>query len=233
MLMERIKKLFGRREIPREARDLLRDAKTPRELLRGLDELITRNEMEVNGVNREIEALEEVERREVERVRQGALPERSKNNALRSVQRIRKQMDNLEERQKIYNRNINLQISLVGRIQSLDAMEMRGVDESAIDQILAGYEEELSSYREVLETEDVLTADLSAALDDSSELRSIEAEILGTSCAVSTTPARRVTAPPVMESATIPVPPVVSREPAPRVAAAVAAAAMSEKEQDL
>jgi hypothetical protein len=130
-------------------------------------------------VNREIEALERVEAREIERVRDGTLAERSKNNTLRRVQRLRKQMDNLEERQRIYNRNISLQISLVGRIQSLDAMEMRGVDEAAIDQILSGYEEELSSYREVLETEEVLNVDTGTVLDDSQDLAAIEAEILG------------------------------------------------------
>jgi len=179
MLMDKIKKLFGNREVPREARDLLLDAKTPKELLRGLDELITCNEMEVNGVNRELEALEELEGREIERVRSGGLPERSKNNVLRRVQRLRKQMDNLEERQRIYNRNINLQIHLVGRTQALDAMEMRGVDDDAIDEILCNYEEELLCYRDTLDTEDLLVSELGSALDDRAELSSLESEILG------------------------------------------------------
>ena len=52
------------------------------------------------------------------------------NNALRRIGRLRKQMDNLEERLRIYNRNINLQIHLAGKVQALDAMELRGVDES-------------------------------------------------------------------------------------------------------
>ncbi|MCA8959544.1 MAG: hypothetical protein KDC38_03480 [Planctomycetes bacterium] len=179
MIMQKIKRLFGRREIPVEARELLRGATTPRQLLSGLDELITRNEMEVNGVNREIEALERVESTEVERIREGQLPERSKYNVLRRIQRLRKQMDNLEERQRIYNRNINLQIHLVGRIQSLEAMEMRGVDESSIDEILNTYEEELSSYQNTLETEDLLVTDLAGSLDDRSQLSEIEAEIVG------------------------------------------------------
>ena len=69
MLIDKLKRLFSRNEIPTEARDLLRDAKAPRDLLRGLDELVTRNEMEVNTINRDIEALEEVECMETERVR--------------------------------------------------------------------------------------------------------------------------------------------------------------------
>ncbi len=179
MIMEKIRHLFGRKEVPKDARDLLTDAKSPRELLRGLDELITRNEMEVNAINREIEALEEVELKEVDRVREGTLPERSKNNVLRRIQRLRKQMDNLEERQRIYNRNINLQIHLVGRIQALEAMEMRGIDETAIDSILHTYEEELCSYQDALDTEDILVSELGPTLDDSDQLSDIEAEILG------------------------------------------------------
>ena len=179
MVMDKIRKLFQRREIPRDARDLVNGSQSPKEVLQGLDELITRNEMEVNSINREIEALERVEGKEVERVRAGELPERSKNNVLRRVQRLRKQMDNLEERQRIYNRNINLQIHLVGRIQALEAMELRGVDETAIDSILNDYEEELCAYQNAIETEDLVVTDLGPALDDSEELGGIEAEILG------------------------------------------------------
>ena len=84
-----------------------------------------------------------IEASEVGKVRSGELPERSKNNVLRKIQRLRKQMDNLEERQQIYNRNINLQIDLVGRVQALDAMELRGVDEDRIDEILGDYEDDV------------------------------------------------------------------------------------------
>ena len=38
MVMEKIRRLFGRREIPKEARDLLTNSRTPRELLHGLEE---------------------------------------------------------------------------------------------------------------------------------------------------------------------------------------------------
>ncbi|MFQ5653135.1 MAG: hypothetical protein ACE5GW_00205 [Planctomycetota bacterium] len=177
--MEKLKRLFSRREIPVEARDLLRGAETPRDLLTGLDELITRNEVEVDRINREIEALEDVEGPEVGRVRGGELPERSKNNVLRRIQRLRKQMDNLEDRLRIYNRNINLQIHLVGKIQALEAMELRGVDEEKIDSILFEYEEELNNYRSVLDTEDIAVTDIGRAIDDSEDLAAIETEILG------------------------------------------------------
>ena len=178
-LMEKLQRLFSRKEIPTEARDLLTNAKTPKELLEGLDQLITRNELEVNKLTRELEALEGIESSEVGKVRSGSLPDRSKNNVLRKIQRLRKQMDNLEERQQIYNRNINLQIHLVGKIQALDAMELRGVDEDKIDDILSDYEDELSRYQSVLDSEDIATSDIGSMLDDSKDLMGLEAEILG------------------------------------------------------
>ncbi len=179
MLIEKLKRLFGRKEIPTEARDLLRDATTPRQLLHGLDELIARNEVEVQGLNRDMESLEGTEHRETGRVRSGELGERTKNNVLRRIQRLRQQMDNLEERQRIYNRNINLLIRLVGRIQALEAMELRGVDEDQIDSILSDYEEEFAAYRNVLDTEELLVSDFGSSLDDSQDLSKLEAEILG------------------------------------------------------
>ena len=180
MLMDRLKQLFSRKEIPVEARDILSHATTPMEMLRGLDELITRNEVEVDRIHKEIEALETVEGQEKDRIRQGELPDRSRNNALRRIQRLRKQMDNLEERLRIYNRNINLQIHLAGKVQALEAMELRGVDEERIDSILLEYEEELATYSSVLDTEDVATSALPNELDDTDELRALQDEILGT-----------------------------------------------------
>ena len=89
MLMDKLRKLFSRQEIPQDARDLVRDATEMSEVLVGLDELITRNEMAVSTINGEIEALEEVESTEMGKVRGGELPERSKNNVLRRIQRLR------------------------------------------------------------------------------------------------------------------------------------------------
>ena len=76
MVMDRIRRLLGRKEIPLEARDMLAQATTPQEMLRGLDELITRNEIEVDRIHKEIEALEVVEGQEKDRVRAGDLAPR-------------------------------------------------------------------------------------------------------------------------------------------------------------
>jgi hypothetical protein len=197
--MERLKKRLQRKEIPVAARDILARAEGPEQMLRGLDELITRNEVEVGRIHQEIQALETVEGSEKDRVRAGELPDRSRNNALRRIQRLRKQMDNLEERLRIYNRNINLQIHLAGKVQALEAMELRGVDEERIDSILLEYEEELTAYSSVLDSEDLATRSLPNELDDAEDLRALEAEILGAPHAARAAARERALPAPVLE----------------------------------
>ena len=100
-------------------------------------------------------------------------------------------------------------------------MELRGVDEEKIDSILLEYEEELSAYSSVLDTEDVATSALPNELDDSDELRELEAEILGKEAesetpnapardrtATTRTPVEGTTA---LEPADEPAPPAVER----------------------
>ena len=59
MLIDKLKSLFSKNEIPRDAQDLVKNSKDLRDVLRGLDELITRNEMEVRDINQSIEELEQ------------------------------------------------------------------------------------------------------------------------------------------------------------------------------
>lgn len=177
---ETIKRWFRKSPLTPEAEKVIDGAGGPKELLAGLDGLITRNELAVRGIHREIEALEAVERVEKDRIRGGDLPDRSRNNVLRRIQRLRTQMDGLEERLRIYNRNIQLQVQLIGRVQALDAMQLRGVDEETIEHILSSYEEQLDLYRDVLGLEEVSDHEIQSAWDDSAELAQLESEILGT-----------------------------------------------------
>lgn len=214
MLMDKIRKLFAREEVPKDAKEVVRHADNLGDVLGGLDELITRNEMEVNSIHRELESLESAESAEIERIRSGTLPARTRNNVLRRIQRLRKQMDNLEERQRIYNRNITLQIHLVGRIQALGAMDLRGVGEERIDAILAEYEEELGDYQGMLELDGGTEVEVGSLLDDSRELAALEATIVGAAVG-GDAPARESRAP-------------VAQERVPRVrSAALAPAALA------
>lgn len=178
-LLEKLKSLFTRDEIPDEAKLIFDKAKTPADLLRGLDNLLTRNEMEAGELNKEINTIEQRADEEEERIRTGALPERQKRNALLHIKRLRKTMDNYEGRLRIYERNMNLHLNLIGKIQQMEAMKLGGVDEARIDQIVMEFEEKLEKYGDVMNAADAhegRTATASAREDR--ELRDLEAEIL-------------------------------------------------------
>ena len=179
MLFDRLKTLFKKTPVPKAARDLLENAESTGEILKGLDELITRNEVELEELHKEIEGLEELEKTEAERVRFGELGIRSKKNSLRKIQRLRKQMDNVEDRVRIHDANINLLIQLVGKIQSVESMEMRGVGEEQIDSILLEFESQLDDYSDVLQTGEIEGRSVaSMELPADRELESLEKEIL-------------------------------------------------------
>lgn len=181
MWTERLRKIFGKSPVPREARDLVSGARSTGEILKGLDELITRNEVELEGLHREVEGLEKLETREVEAIRAGTLGARSQRNSLRKVQRLRKQMDNVEDRVRIHDSNIHLLIQLVGKIQAIESMEMRGVSEEEIDTILVDFESQLDEYSNSVQASDIAVTDLSATeLAGEKELAELEAEILQT-----------------------------------------------------
>ncbi len=178
-MMNQIKKLWQKANFGVETTQLLRRAKNSAELLKGLDQLITQNELAIGDTHQEIESLERVELREMARIREGQLPARTKNDTLRKIKRLRCQMDHLEEKQKVYNRNISLQVYLIGKIQVLEAMNLRGLDDSTIDRIVSNYEHELLQYQAALDTEAALAEESDMVLDDTAELGEIEREVLG------------------------------------------------------
>jgi hypothetical protein len=177
-LLEKLKALFTRDEIPDETKAIFDAAKTPTELLRGLDNLLTRNEVEAKELNDEITKIEEQAVEEEERVRIGSLPERQKRNALLKIKRLRKTMDNYEGRLRIYERNMNLHLNLIGKIQQMEAMKLGGVDEAKIDQIVMEFEEKLEKYADIMnaaEAHEGRSATVSTKEDR--ELKALEAEI--------------------------------------------------------
>jgi hypothetical protein len=151
-----------------------------KELLAGLDKLITRNELRLRELGKELEKLDQMEQAEVEKVREGKVSGRTKNNALRSIKRMRRQLDNLEERMDIYDRNINLHLNLIGRIQQVEAMSLAGVDEAQIDDIILDFETHFEQYTETVAAGEAATAareTLKSASDN--ELAELESEIRG------------------------------------------------------
>ncbi|GIW70693.1 MAG: hypothetical protein KatS3mg102_0235 [Planctomycetota bacterium] len=179
-LLDRIKSLFVRPDLPEETRRLFETARSTRELLHGLDRLLTHNEVELNELDRELAKLEALERSEAAKVRAGVVDGRRKKSVLFQIQRLRRQMDLYEQRQRIYRHNINLHLQLIGKIQEMEAMKLRGVDDKQIEEIALRFEESREKFEEAMHA--VATLDTSMELGaerEDRELEALEAELLG------------------------------------------------------
>ncbi len=146
-LMDRLKALFQRPDIPAETRDAFARASTPAELVRILDDLSGRNGIELKRAEQELFAVSKALEAEEGRIREGGLPQAVRTSVLRTIERLRKQRDNFDARTGIFNGNINLHLNLIARIQEMEAMELRGVTEEEIDGILDDVQDELHEYR--------------------------------------------------------------------------------------
>ncbi len=177
-LLDKLRSLFTRDEVPDEAKQIFAAARTTRDLLHGLDHLVTRNELELDDVNREIAKLETNERKEIEEVRGGRVDGRLKQQTLRKIARYRKQMDNYEARTRIFNRNVDLLQHLIAKIQEIEAMKLRGVDEARIDHILMEHGEELEHYADTMSAAEIADGRSIVSAREERELAALEQEIL-------------------------------------------------------
>lgn len=149
-LLERIKRLFSRTQLPEETQLLLSGVADVQELLSGLDDITTRNEVEARTIEREIEKLSRMETSHKERVTAGQLIEREKLSTLREIQRLRRRMDSLEKRHRIHQDNIDLHLGLFDRISEMQAMELKRVNQQQIEEIAVDYEEKLEKHRDII-----------------------------------------------------------------------------------
>lgn len=178
-LLDRIKSFF--KGHGGDAETLIQDADSTEEILEQLDELITRNEVELRKVRQELARLEMNEHNSAESIRQGKVGEREKDFVLHQIKRTRTQMKNLKLRADILNKNVELHMNLVGKIQSLEAMDLRGIENSMVEKIMLDYEEGMDKFREVVHTADGVTdtRDDLLSTKDQNELRDLEREIMG------------------------------------------------------
>ena len=180
MVFGRIRELLGKNKLPPGTGELIQRVRDTGELLRGLDELVTRNEVAVADLNEELAALEALEGKEEERVRGGGLGQRTRESVLRRILRLRQQMDLIEDRLRIHDRNIRLHLDLIGTLKQIDAMAMAGVGEKEVDAVILGFGEQLRSYQAALTSGEVLSGiEKADRLPGQEDLAALEAEILG------------------------------------------------------
>lgn len=164
-----------------EAEQVIKDARSTGEMLGHLDELITRNEVELRKTRQELARLELSERASIENIKSGRVGEREKEFVLLQIKRTRGQMENLKLRADILNKNIELHLNLVGKIQAMEAMDLRGIEQSVVERVMLDFEEGMEKFRENVTTGEGVTKARNEVLTakDKDDLRKLEKEILG------------------------------------------------------
>lgn len=176
-LFSKLKKLFVGGRMPDEARDAFDKSDNTRELLSNLDNLITRNEVEIKGLEKELLSLGKIEEIEANKIREGSLNEAAKRISLMNIKRTRKQRQNVEDRFVIFDKNITLLLNLVGKIQQMEAMQLRGVSSEEIDEIILDFETNFEQYTEAVSAAEDLEEHASRVSEDEDKLKELEEEI--------------------------------------------------------
>ena len=236
-LLDKIKGMFGKQPLPEETRALLSGVADVAALREGLDAIVTSNEVEARNIEREINQLAQNETNHKAKIQTGDPSQREKLNVLREIKRLRRRMDSLEKRHRIHQDNIDLHLGLFDRISEMQAMELKKVNQSQIEELSADYDEALDKHRDLMATARA-AAGLEGVYEDSAEqaeLAALEAEILAELGGDEEEP--QVEAAPVaakVEPAKVETPVKASAEPAkvesePKVDAAVAKEAAAEE----
>ncbi len=180
-LLDRIKKLL--RGQAGEAEQVILDANSTREMLEHLDELITQNEVELRKTRQELARLELSERASIENIKSGRVGEREKEFVLLQIKRTRSQMESLKVKADILNKNIELHLNLVGKIQQMEAMDLRGIEQNLVERVMLDFEEGMEKFREAVHASEGVTRNKEEVLTakDKEDLRKLEKEILGDS----------------------------------------------------
>jgi hypothetical protein len=172
-VMEKLKSLFQRPDLPDETRQIYLDAQNPRELVKGLELLRGRNEIDLRESEQQLIGLEKAVMLEEDAIRKGGLTKTEETIALRRIERLEKQRANLEKQVSIYNENVNLHLHLIAKVQEVEAMRSRGVHEDEIDRLVDDVEDSVEEYKRVsIAAESSNTT--SSAIDESVEHRRLE-----------------------------------------------------------
>ena len=172
-VMEKLKNLFQSADLPEETRQIYNRAASPRELLKELEALRGRNEIDLRECEEQLLGVEKAIALEEQAVRRGGLTPTEETIALRRIERLQKHRANSERQAIIYNENVNLHMNLIAKIQELEAMRSRGVAEEEIDRLIEEVETSVTQYKRVgIAAESGAAA--SSAVDESAERRRLE-----------------------------------------------------------
>jgi hypothetical protein len=172
-VMEKLRTLFQREDLPDETRQLYLNSANPRDLIKGLETLRGRNEIELRENEEELIGIEKAILLEENAIRKGGLTPTEETIILRRIERLEKQRANLEKQVSIYNENVNLHLNLIAKIQEMEAMRSRGVGEEQIDRLVDEVEDHVEEYKRISIAAEGGENTVSA-VDESAERRRLE-----------------------------------------------------------
>ncbi|MGE0434778.1 MAG: hypothetical protein AB7S36_21160, partial [Planctomycetota bacterium] len=180
-LLDRVKQFLTGTELPPEAREKLEKALNYRDLLEALDRVCTANEVKLRELELEIGKLEAVERSEVEQLKEDGVTDRQKKLVLQRIQRVRRNIQMLDDKIDIHTKNIELHQNLMGKIQRIESMSLQAVDDELISEVVSDFEEQFDKYKSVLHTGEAAEQKVASPLStkDRVELKKLEEELLG------------------------------------------------------
>lgn len=181
-LFTRLKALFDSDRLPGEDRRAYAESKDLTGLLKRLEDNVTRNEVILRQIKASISKLELTEQATVSNIKRGNVRGRGVRLALQTINRYRKQLDGLMQKADIINKNLNLNINLIGKIELMQAMELKGVRSELIDQLIMDFDSNVEKYQENVVSADAITQthDSMLGVEEQRELAALEKELLGT-----------------------------------------------------
>lgn len=143
---DRLKKLFELPQLSDEDRRVYSEAKTPAELVRGLEELCGRNRLEYDDRYDELAAITRLVASQREQLRAGGLDAIGQDRVMDDIELQVPKIAFLKNRVNTLKANMHVQLNLIGKIQEMETMRQRGFNEAEVDAIMEQVESEIEEY---------------------------------------------------------------------------------------
>lgn len=145
-IIDRFRKLFESRAVSEEEKDIFTRAKTTSDLIRGFEEAMAPNSLELKERERQIDQIEATIGDLGQRLIAADATPTQKDRLNRQLDRLENDRRNVDRRLAILHYNIVRLQMLIGRIMEIEARQLAGVTEDDIDAILERADEELQRY---------------------------------------------------------------------------------------
>lgn len=147
-------------------------------LLQDVHQLITRNELELVEVGREIEKVTRLESERRSQVVAGFSCDQLKRIALREVRSYQKRVTSLESVERRFRENIKLHDAVGDRLEGIIASGMKSISTVEIEEMFLDYQEKLANHRNVMASVDSILNRPDGDDSDVVDLLALEKEIM-------------------------------------------------------